>query len=193
MTDEGDVDCPSRGIGAADVENLMTWLRSNVQVQQFGTRYYAEDVVAYDLMNKACTQVGGHFQLPFLWRNDAAVLPESLNMAKKRLSALKQRLKRDSSLKEMYCKEMLTLLDKRYAEAVPSEQLAPNSHVWYIPHHAVVNANKPGKVRVVYDCAARSHGTSLNENLMRGPDFVISLMSVLLRFRMGRIAIVSDV
>ena len=156
-------------------------------------RYSAEDVVAYDLMNKACTQVEGHFQLPLLWRNDAVVLPESLNMAKKRLSALKQRLKRDSSFKEMYCKEMQTLIEEGYAEAVPSEQLAPSSRVWYIPHHTVVNANKPGKVRVVYDCAARSHGTSLNENLMRGPDFVNSLMGVLLRFRKGRIAIVSNV
>ena len=55
--------------------------------------------MAYDLMNKACTQVEAHFQLPLLWRNDAVVLPESLNMAKKRLSALKQRLKRDSSFK----------------------------------------------------------------------------------------------
>ena len=104
MTDEGDVYCPSRGIGAADVENLMTWLRSNVQVQQFDMRYSAEDVVAYDLMNKACTQVKGHFQLPLLWRKDAVVLPESLNMAKNRLSALKQRLRRDSSFK-MYSKE----------------------------------------------------------------------------------------
>ena len=73
--------------------------------------------MAYDLMNKACTQVEAHFQLPLLWRNDAVVLPESLNMAKKRLSALKQRLKRDSSFKEMYCKEMQTLLDEGYGEA----------------------------------------------------------------------------
>ena len=93
----------------------------------------------------------------------------------------------------MYCKEMQTLLDEGYAEAVAPEQLTPSSRVWYIPHHAVVNANKPGKVRVVHDCAARSHGTSLNENLMRGPDFVNSLMGVLLRFRKGRIAIVSNV
>ena len=32
VTDEGDVYCSSCGIGVADVENLMTWLRSNVQV-----------------------------------------------------------------------------------------------------------------------------------------------------------------
>ena len=46
VTDAGNVYCPSRGISAADVENLMTWLRSNVQVQQFNICYSAEDVVA---------------------------------------------------------------------------------------------------------------------------------------------------
>ena len=193
VTDEGEVYDPSVGLGAADVENLMSWLRSNVQVQQFGMRYSAEDVVAYDLMNKSVAREEGHFRLPLLWRNDAVVLPESLTMAKKRLSAVKQRLKRDSNLKDMYCKEMQALLDEGYAEVVSSDQNVASSRVWYIPHHAVLNANKPGRVRVVYDCAARSHGTSLNENLMRGPDFVNSLMGVLLRFRKNRIAIVSDI
>ena len=193
VTDEGEVYGPSVGLGAADVENLMSWLRSNVQVQQFGMRYSAEDVVAYDLMNKSVAREEGHFRLPLLWRNDAVVLPESLTMAKKRLSAVKQRLKRDSNLKDMYCKEMQALLDEGYAEVVSSDQNVASSRVWYIPHHAVLNANKPGRVRVVYDCAARSHGTSLNENLMRGPDFVNSLMGVLLRFRKNRVAIVSDI
>ena len=92
MTYEGDVYCPSRGIGAADVENLMSWLRSNVQVQQFGMRYSAEDVVAYDLMNKACTQVEGHFQLPFLWRNDTVILPESFEHGEEEVKCVKTTL-----------------------------------------------------------------------------------------------------
>ena len=65
--------------------------------------------------------------------------------------------------------------------------------MWYVPHHPVLNPNKPGKVRIVYDCAAQSHGTSLNENLMKGPDYVNSLMGVLLRFCAGKIAVVSDI
>ena len=48
-------------------------------------------------------------------------------------------------------------------------------------------------MRVVYDCAARSNHTFLNDNLMTGPDLVNKLFKVLLRFRKEKIAIVSDI
>jgi len=32
----------------------------------------------------------------------------------------------------------------------------------YIPHHGVTHPNKPGRIRVVFDAAARYQGTSLN-------------------------------
>ena len=34
---------------------------------------------------------------------------------------------------------------------------------WYLPHHNVVNVNKPAKTRTVFDCAAEFAGTSLNK------------------------------
>ena len=47
----------------------------------------------------------------------------------------------------------------------------------------MVNPNKPNKVRVVFDCAAGYSNVSLNDNLMRGPDLMNSLIGVLTRFR----------
>ena len=73
--------------------------------------------------------------------------------------------------------------------SVPEEE----QNVWYIPHYPVLNPNKRDKVRIVYDCAAKSKGVSLNEKLMKGPDLVNRLVGVLLRFRNERIAIVSDI
>ena len=57
----------------------------------------------------------------------------------------------------------------------------------------MVSVNKPGKVRVVYDCAAKSGGVSLNDNLLHRPDLVHKLFGVLLRFREGTIAVSADV
>ena len=45
---------------------------------------------------------------------------------------------------------------------------------------------KPDKVRVVFDCAAKYHGTSLNENVLQGTNFLIG---VLLRFRQEPVAV----
>ena len=161
----------------------MSWLRANTEVLEFGLRYPFEDVVSYELMNKAIKLVDGHFQLPLLWRNSGVTMLDSLLMAKRRLEAVKRRLDRNPVLKGLYISEMQVLLDEGYVEEVPQDNeeksLSTAKRVWCVPHHPVLNPNKPGKMRIVYDCAARSHGTSLNENLMKGPDYINSLMGVL--------------
>lgn len=64
---------------------------------------------------------------------------------------------------------------------------------WYLPHHAVVNPNKPGKVRVVFDAASKFDGVSLNNKLLTGPGLLNSLVGVLMRFRTGRIGVMADI
>ena len=171
----------------------MAWLKTNQEVQEFGLCYSAEDVVAYDFMKRSIARKEGHYVLPLPWKNPAKVLLTSLLLAEKRLAGVKRRLERNPELKAIYCKEMQLLLNVGYAEIVPETERNRSGRVWYIPHHPVLNPNKPGKVRIVYDCAAFSNGTSLNDNLLKGRDFMNSLMGVLLRFCKGKIAIVSAI
>ena len=64
---------------------------------------------------------------------------------------------------------------------------------WYLPHHAVLNPKKPGKVRVVFDAASKFDGVSLNDNLLTGPELLNNLVGILLRFRSGKIGVMADV
>ena len=60
-------------------------------------------------------------------------------------------------------------------------------------HHGVSNINKQTRFRVVFDAAATYSGTSLNQNLLKGPDFLNNLIGVLTRFREGQFAIMGDI
>ncbi len=89
---------------------------------------------------------------------------------------------------------MDNLLDKAYARKVPDYQLSrPGEATWFLPHHPVFHPKKPGKVRVVFDCAAKYRGVSLNDVLLQGPDMTNTLIGVLTRFRQERIAIMADI
>ena len=64
--------------------------------------------------------------------------------------------------------------------------------VFYLPHHPVINVNKD-KIRIVFDCSAKHKGTSLNDQVLQGPDLTNKLTSVLLRFREDKVAVIGDV
>ena len=85
-------------------------------------------------------------------------------------------------------------LEKGYTRRLsPDEVLASGPKKWYLPHFLVLNPNKPGKVRIVFDAAAEYENTSLNKNLLQGPDWTNSLVSVLMRFRQVNIALAADI
>jgi hypothetical protein len=75
---------------------------------------------------------------------------------------------------------------------VPAKDVV-TTKTWYLPHHPVQNLNKPGKVRVVFDCAAKYEGKCLNDYLLQGPDLVNDLVGVLLRFRQDKFAMMADI
>ena len=59
--------------------------------------------------------------------------------------------------------------------------------------HGVTNVNKPGKVRVVFDAAAQFDKISLNEKLLKGPDYLNMLIGIFLRFWWETYGVISDI
>ena len=88
---------------------------------------------------------------------------------------------------------MNDLLDKDYARKVIDKDQDSSKILWYLPHHPVLNPHKPEKVRVVFDCSAKYGNTSLNDQLLQGPDMTNTLVGVLTRFREERVAMTSDI
>jgi hypothetical protein len=136
----------------------------------------------------------GHYKLGLPWRSDDLKLPNNLALAHARLNQLKNKLSRDRELHTMYTATVDDYIEKGYAKRLENENKDDSTRsVWYLPHHPVQNENKPGKVRVVFDCAAKYKGVSLNSNLLQGPDLMNSLVGVLIRFRQENVALTADI
>jgi len=93
-----------------------------------------------------------------------------------------------------YCEVMDSYISSGFACKLSEEELKKESKAhWYLPHHPVTSPTKSGKVRIVFDAAAECEGTSLNKNLLTGPDVANNLDGVLQRFRQGKIAVAADI
>ncbi|KAJ8032713.1 hypothetical protein HOLleu_26324 [Holothuria leucospilota] len=116
-------------------------------------------------------------------------------MAEKRLQNLGRRLAKNPGLYKCYMVGIGDLIQQGYAEKVPENKLnnRKSGMTWYLPHHNVVNPNKPGKLRIVFDCAAEYIGTPLNKQVLQGPDMTNKLIGVLLRFREEKVAVMGDI
>ena len=132
-----------------------------------------DDRRALSVMENTIQLKDGHYELALPWKNLRPAFLKNRPLAKRRLKFLKKRLENDSELLLKYSTFMDNLLEKGYARKVPDEEYEKQSDTtWYLPHHPVFHPQKPNKLRVVFDCAAEYGGTSLNKELLQGPDFV---------------------
>lgn len=85
---------------------------------------------------------------------------------------------------------MNNLISRGFARKLTtSEDEVRSAKTWYLPHFLINNVNKPGKWRLVFDAAAKTEGVSLNDSLLKGPDFYTPLLKILFNFRMRSIAV----
>ena len=96
-------------------------------------------------------------------------------------------------LHSVYKATIQAYVEKGYLRKVPSDEQLPNN-VWYLPHFPVVRMDKATtKVRIVFDCAAKCNGISLNDMIYAGPKLLQDLFNVLIRFRRNPVGIACDI
>ena len=164
------------------------WELEDESLSKQGMGWSQCDKQVVDFWNDNVKIVDNHYELPLPWKRDA-YLPNNVKVAEARLKSLTATL-RKKNMFEKYDNEIHDLLG--YAEPVPLYD-CKSDKIWYLPHHGVTNVNKPGKIRVEFDCASRFENESLNDKCNQGPDFNNQLLHVLLRFREHEFAIMADV
>jgi hypothetical protein len=151
-----------------------------------------EDEKALNIMQQtAHVDDDGHWCIRLPWRNDPPNLIDNRKLAESRFKSLEKKLESSDTLKEQYVAKMNDYISQGFAIEAKDD---PETKVpkWFLPHHAVFHPQKK-KIRVVFHCSVQWKGSSLNGELLQGPDLMGNLLGVLLRFRQAPVAIASDI
>ncbi|XP_055543353.1 uncharacterized protein LOC129728904 [Wyeomyia smithii] len=155
----------------------------------------AEDRRAYHILESTTVLTKDRYESGLLWKCDVVEFPDSFPMALQRLKCLERRMARNPPLSVNVRNQIKEYEDKGYAHRTTPEELknADPRRTWFLPLGVVINAKKPGKVRLIWDASAKVDGVSLNSWLLKGPDENTLLPAVLFLFRQYPVAVSSDI
>ena len=127
------------------------------------------------------------FEFPVPLKNDG-ILPNNYVLARDRVSMLRKKALKQSDLGEFLSESMTELQENGYIECAPDEMDCSKS-VWYLPYFVTSQVKK----RIVYDKKSEYKGVYVNDVIMAGPDLLNPLLHVLIRFCLGKFALMADV
>ncbi|XP_055622051.1 uncharacterized protein LOC129765665 [Toxorhynchites rutilus septentrionalis] len=154
------------------------------------------DQRALQILQATTTRLNnGRFETGLLWKHDTVKFPNSYPMAVRRLECLERKLKLLPEIKKNLQNQIIDYQLKGYAHKADRIELnrSDPERIWYLPIGFVLNSRKPGKVRVIWDAAAKVNGISLNSMLLKGPDLLTPLPAVLSQYRQRQYAITGDI
>ncbi len=181
--------------------SLVDQVKSWYEIESFGSykqvdNRSASDEKALDILGRTTFHDGTRYSVGMLWAEENSQLPNNFFSTFAQLKSLEKRLEKDPELKSRYSQTIAEDVQKGYVVRLGKDEAKENSRTgreWYLPHHPVLNSNKPGKVRRVLNGAAKFHGQSLNSALLTGPDLLQCLFHVILRFRQYPCAVLADI
>ncbi|XP_062542363.1 uncharacterized protein LOC134210331 [Armigeres subalbatus] len=153
-----------------------------------------EEKRAKMLLETTTRRVSSGFETGLLWKVDKVKFPDSRGMATRRLRALESRLIKEPELYDNVRLQIQIYLEKGYVHVASKQELdMPPDQVWYLPLGVHKNSKKPNKIRLTWDGRASVQGVSFNSMLLKGPDMLSSLPSILCHFRLYRYALTADI
>ena len=136
---------------------------------------------------------GRKYETPLPWKKYCGLIPDNCALSESRLHSLIKRLKRDP----VTLQEHGSILRKQESEGIfeePPGKFKPAGTVHDLSHHPVIRTDKStSRVRILYDASAKRDGPYLNDCLETGPNTLPQIIYILLRFRLNKIALITDI
>ena len=117
-----------------------------------------------------------HYKIALPLQNRQLQLLYNCSAAKRKIQFLKQKFIKNAEFYNDYKICIQPMITSGYIENVESTK-GQEGKTWFIPHHGMYHKDKPGKVRVTFDCSAKFKGICLNNCLYHGPYLTFCWMS----------------
>ena len=176
-------------------ENIQTWWDIETYASKINVVSQSKKELQAQKMLESTTKfTGERYEVGMLWSEPEPNLPNNYSSALGQLYSLERRFQRDPNLKNLYQQSIDTDVEKGFVKILDeSEVKGTFGKEWYLPHHPVLNPNKPGRVRRVCNAASKYKEVCLNDKLLAGPDLLHGLIGTIFRFREGPIALTADI
>ena len=146
------------------------------------------------MLESATNFTGERYEVGMLWSEPEPNLPNNYGSALGQLHSLERRFQRDPNLKGLYQQSIDADVEKGFVKILNESEIKGTfGKEWYLPHHPVLNPNKPGKVRRVCNASSKYKEVCLNDKLLAGPNLLHGLVGTIFRFREGPIALTADI
>lgn len=179
-------------------ENLEKLITEQYKVENFGIVNQSptmskDDKRAVEIMERTLKKIDDRYEIGLPYRYENIKFPESKSAAMKRLTFIERKMDQDAGYAASYCAKIQDYIEKGYARKLKPNEVRESDKSMYHSHFGVYNIHKPGKFRLVFDLKAKLQGVSFNDLLLKGPDFVPDLVSVLWRGRLRKVGFIADI
>lgn len=170
------------------------WEVENCGTESHDTKIFTEEEnEALRKLEDSISYTGERYKVGVPWKDNKPELPDNRHTAMSRLCNTENKLKKDAVVGTEYAQTIQAYVEKGYLRKVQQDEASP-PEVWYLPHFPVVRMDKTTtKVRIVFDCSAKTDGVSLNDVIYAGPKLQTDLFDVLIRFRRNPVALACDI
>ena len=153
-----------------------------------------EDFVKDYIENKVVIR-SNRVEVSIPWKSSEPSIFDNYGNAIVSLKLLMLKLKKDREKLIEYHNSIMEYVKNGWAERVSAPECSTIKPIYYMPHRAVYRDNsETTKVRIVFNASSRAKNSgSLNDVVHSGPNLNPELLKVLLNFRIGRFAVVSDI
>ena len=120
---------------------------------------------------------------------------DNRELARKLLVRNEKRLMKSPNRAEKYCEQFEDTIRRNVFVEISEQELNEyEGPIWFLDHHDVPKENSASTpYRLVVNTSLHHNGLCLNDILMKGPNSLNNLFSVLLNFRRHNVALVGDI